>query len=237
MRVIRLLVALWLAACATAAAAQSAPATLVTTVINDLGYAIEAAQAELAGPNAMAAARQIVQRSIAPRMDFTRITRDAVGAAWNAAGAPQRAALESEFRQLLSHVLARLVIINKGESLVVAGDAASVVSGDTARVTAQRAKGVAGGLNEPVVVSLVRGADGWRIVELRIDGIEVVKLYSANFAVVMERDGGIDGLIRALSARNAANANADRPAASAPAQPFAPRPARAEDFCVNCGAP
>jgi phospholipid transport system substrate-binding protein len=235
MRVIHLLAALWLGVCATAVPAQSAPATLVMTVINDLGHAIEAAQAELAGPKALVAAQQIVQRSIVPRMDFPRITRDAVGNAWSGAGPVQRSALETEFRQLLTHVLARLVVINKGETLVVADDASTVISGDTARVTAQRAKGIPGGQNQPVVVSLVRGAEGWRIVELRIDGIEVVKLYSANFAVVMEREGGIDGLVRALAARNAANAKAELSATAAVAP--APRPARAEDFCVTCSTP
>jgi hypothetical protein len=33
----------------------------------------------------------------------------------------------------------------------------------------------------------------------------VVKLYSANFDVVIERNGGIDGLIRALAERNLRN--------------------------------
>jgi hypothetical protein len=34
---------------------------------------------------------------------------------------------------------------------------------------------------------------------------DVVKLYSANFDVVIERNGGIDGLIRALAERNLRN--------------------------------
>jgi hypothetical protein len=45
----------------------------------------------------------------------------------------------------------------------------------------------------------------WRVYELRTDGVDVVKLYSANFNVVIERNGGIDGLIRALAERNLLN--------------------------------
>lgn len=213
-------------------AAQPAPGAVVAAIVGDLGNSIEAARAALGGPGGIAAAQAIVRKDVAPRMDFARITRDAVGPAWGKAGAAQREALEREFSQLLVHVLARLVVINRGESLSVAADGATSMQGELARVTALRTRGVGPGAQEPMVATLVRGADGWRIVEMRIDGIEVVKLYSANFAVVIERDGGLDGLIRALAARNAANTATER---QAPA--IAPRPARQEDFCLSCSSP
>ncbi|MFN0160031.1 MAG: hypothetical protein ACKVQQ_02305, partial [Burkholderiales bacterium] len=84
--------------------------------------------------------------------------------------------------------------------------------------------------------SVHRAGQTWRIHELRAENVQIVRLYSANFAVVMERDGGMDGLIKALSERNARNAAAPQsaptaspssgptaaPAQRAPALPSAP---------------
>jgi phospholipid transport system substrate-binding protein len=196
---------LWLAACS--ASAQEKPESLVAGVITALGAALKADEVALAGERALPAAVAIINRDVAPHMDFAGITREAVGPHWANASPVQRGALEREFRQLLVHVLARLLVTNKGDVL----EALPTSAGPAARealvrvaVTRQRTTGTQ--TQVAMQVTLRRNDGVWRVYELRTDGVDVVKLYSANFAVVIARDGGIDGLIRALAERNALNA-------------------------------
>ena len=188
--------------------AQDKPETLVASVITALGAALQAEEKELASERAISVAAGIINRAVAPHMDFTGITREATGRHWADATPTQRSSLEREFRQLLVHVLARLLVTNKTDIL----EALPTSTGAAARealvrvaVTRQR---TTGNQTQPAMqVTLRRGAPSapWRVYELRTDGVDVVKLYSANFGVVIERNGGIDGLIRALAERNLLN--------------------------------
>jgi phospholipid transport system substrate-binding protein len=216
MRLLRLVA--WLGALLLAAPgfAQEAPDKLVGRVISALGAALKADEVALKGEGAVPVARGIVTREVAPYMDFAGITREAVGPAWARASAPQREAVEREFRALLIHVLARLLVTNREDVLDVeppalAPDATEVVL----RLPVTRGRAV-GNPPPPMLVTMRRGTDGWKVHELRTDGIDVVRLYSANFAVVIERGGGIDGLIKALADRNARNAESLTPRAQAP---------------------
>lgn len=189
---------------AGAALGQEAPDKLVGRIISAVGASLKAEEAQLQGPQGMAVARAIVTREVAPHMDFAGISRDAVGAAWSRATPAQQADVQREFRALLIHVLARLLLINREDLLDVepprlAPDATEVVL----RLPVTRGR-AAGNQSPPMLVTLRRGPDGWKVHELRTDGVDVVRLYSANFAVVIER-GGLEGLIKALAERNARN--------------------------------
>lgn len=193
---------------AFAAHAQDKPEALVAGVITALGAALQTEEKALAGDRAIPAAIGIINRAVAPHMDFAGITREATGRHWAAATPTQRSSLEREFRQLLVHVLARLLVTNKGdilEALPTTTDAAAREALVRVAVTRQRS---AGNQAQPAMQVTLR-RDGpaarWRVYELRTDGVDVVKLYSANFDVVIERNGGIDGLIRALAERNLRN--------------------------------
>lgn len=217
MRVLRWLVWLCLLPLAGAAAAQEAPDKLVGRIISAVGAALKADEAALRGPQGLAAARAIVSREVAPHMDFAGITRDAVGAAWQRASAAQREEVQREFQTLLTHVLARLLLINREDVLDVeppqlTADATEAVL----RLPVARGR-AAGNQPPPMLVTLRRGPGGWKIHEMRTDGVDVVRLYSANFAVVIER-GGIEGLIKALAERNARNAEALAGGGMPPAQ-------------------
>lgn len=193
---------------ALGAHAQDKPEALVASVITALGGALQSEEKALAGERAIPAAVGIINRTVAPHMDFAGITREATGRHWAGATPAQRGSLEREFRQLLVHVLARLLVTNKGDVL----EALPTTIGPAAReamvrvaVTRQR---TAGNQPQPAMQVTLRrdsATSPWRVYELRTDGVDVVKLYSANFNVVIERNGGIDGLIRTLAERNLLN--------------------------------
>lgn len=210
--------------------AQSAsPDEVVGGVINALAESRKSKAAELSGDAAQAAARAVIMRDVAPHMDFARISADAVGKSWSGATATQRTAIEREFRQLLVHVLAQLLVINQADTLSNAQLAAPPRAGEAVvRVGVLRRGGAAA---ESMQVWLRQVGATWKAYELRVDGVDVVKLYGGNFAIVIERNGGLDGLIKALEQRNVRNAQ------SAQAKPAPVARPLAEDACLSCNMP
>lgn len=212
MRRLVLTLAFWLFAGSATAFAQTGPGELVTGIIATLSASLKSEQAALAGERGLAVANEIIRRDVAPHLDFATITREAVGNRWASATSAQRVALEREFRQLLVHVLARLLVTGRddlllAQALKLAPGASSAVV--RVAVTRQRATGNQAG--EPMQVTLRLGDAGWKVHEVRSDGVDIFKLYGSNFAVVLERNGEIEGLVRALSERNALNAAAIAP--------------------------
>jgi|GEM_PF-3250160 len=212
MRRLALTLGFWLFTAAAQAIAQTGAGELVSGIIGTLSASLKSEQATLAGERGLAVANEIIRRDVAPHLDFATITREAVGNRWASATVAQRAALEREFRQLLVHVLARLLVTNRDDLLeaqpvkLAPGATTAVVR---VAVTRQRAAGNQAG--EPMQVTLRQGDAGWKVHEVRSEGVDIFKLYGSNFAVVLERNGEIEGLVRALSERNALNAAALAP--------------------------
>ena len=212
MRRLVLLLGFWLFAGSATAIAQSGPGEMVAGIIAKLSASLKSDQAALAGDRGLAAAHAIIRSDVAPHLDFATITLEAVGNRWASATASQRLALEGEFRQLLVHVLARLLLTNRDDLLeaqpvkLAPGATTAVVR---VAITRQRAAGNQAG--EAMLVTVRAGDAGWKVHEVRSEGVDIFKLYGSNFAVVLERNGEIEGLVRALRERNALNAAAIAP--------------------------
>ena len=198
-------------------AATSEPERLVSQLTAAVIDEIKAKRVELRGARATATGIDITTRLIAPHVDFATLARRATGSAWDAAAAEQRAAIEAHFRILLVHVAAKLLAGYNDELLAVepltlAPDATQAEV--HIKVTATRNTGDEP--PEPMFVSLAKrdgnsGAQGvnpdqWRIVDVRAEGISLVKLYAGNFAAVLARGEGLDNLITLLIQRNKLNA-------------------------------
>lgn len=212
MRRLALTLGFWLFTVGAPATAQTGPGELVSGIVATLSASLKSEQATLAGERGLAGTIEIIQRDVAPHLDFATITREAVGNRWASATVAQRAALEREFRQLLVHVLARLLLTNRDDLLEA--QAVKLAPGATTAVvrvavTRQRAAGNQAG--EPMQITLRLGDAGWKVHEVRSEGVDIFRLYGRNFAVVLERNGEIEGLVRALSERNALNAAALAP--------------------------
>ena len=212
MRRLVLIVGFWLFTGGAPAIAQTGPGELVSGITTTLSAALKTEQAALSSERGLAVANEIILRDVAPHLDFATITREAVGNRWASATAVQRLALEREFRQLLTHVLARLLLTNRDdqlEALPVTLTPGATTALVRVAVTRQRAAGSQPG--EPMRITLRLGDGGWKVHEVRSDGVDIFKLYGSNFAVVLERNGEIEGLVRALGERNALNAAAMAP--------------------------
>jgi phospholipid transport system substrate-binding protein len=199
-------------------AAQSpaaGPEQLVAGIVAATVEAMKAERAALHGTYGAATGLAIATRVIAPHVDFERLTRDAVGPSWEAATPTQQATLHAQFRTLLLHVTGKILASYNDELLGVEAFKPGANPEEAEiriKVTATRNTGDEPA--EPMFVSLYQSAAGWRIFDLRAEGVSVARLYAGNFKVVLAgaasqaaaRGDGLDRLIKLLEERNKLNA-------------------------------
>ena len=186
---------------AAPAQAEVTPEALVRQISTEVIDAAKTDKAVQAGDLSRIVA--LVDTKVMPSVNFEVATRSAVGVKWREATPDQRGKLQTEFKLMLlrlySGALAQLkdqsVEITK--SLPVAGSTQIVVQSEV------RGKG------EPIKLDyrLDKFGETWKIIDVNVSGIWLVKNYNAQFAAELSK-GGIDGLIQTLVDRNKAGGKA-----------------------------
>ena len=191
-----------------AAAAGDDPLPLVAAMVGSTVNALKAGREELRGAKGTATGIAIATRVIAPEVDFERLTREAVGAAWNDASEAQKAGLQQRFRRLILHV-AGAMLASYDDELLTMAPFTPVANADEVEIRINVAVTHNAGDEPPapIFVKLHRTAAGWRIFDFRSEGVSLARLYAGNFKGVIARRG-IDGLIELLDERNRRNAAA-----------------------------
>jgi phospholipid transport system substrate-binding protein len=144
---------------------------------------------------------RLVEDRIVPVFDFQRMTRLALARNWRAASAAQQDALTAQFKTLLVRTYSRALLDYRDQP--IAYKPLRAAAGDT-QVTvrsAMRRPGV-----EPLTIDydMADGAAGWQVYDVKIAGVSLVLAYRESFAATV-REGGIDGLIKALEDKNHQN--------------------------------
>ena len=142
---------------------------------------------------------QLIEEKVAPRFDFGRMTRLAVGRPWREASLAQREALVREFRTLLVRSYSAAFTAYTG--IAVEYRPYKMNPGDT-ETTVQTLIKLPGGA-QPMGVDYDMGStpEGWKIYDVRVAGASLIINYRNLFAQEFE-NGGIDGLIRSLVDKN-----------------------------------
>jgi len=195
-RMNKVLAALVLSSAASLApAAGPAPDELIRTVSAEVIEAVRRDPALRAGDVRRAA--ELIESTIAPHIDFTRAARIALGPAWRQADAVQREELVGQFHALIVRAYSIALSAYRDDEITVL-PLRGQASGDEVTVRSQvRRPGTA-----PIGVDyeMERGAAGWKVYDVRIDGISLMASYRAAFADEV-RNRGVDGLIRTLARR------------------------------------
>lgn len=145
--------------------------------------------------------REQVQALVLPKFDFKRMTAYAVGKNWRVATPDQQAQLAQQFQTLLVRVYASTMSRYKNAVIDVKPNA--VMSGNEATVhTAVSLPSNNGQKPVSVDYTLYRTSQGWRVYNVSVEGASLVTAYRSQFDNEV-RNGGIDGLIRSLKAKNA----------------------------------
>jgi len=143
----------------------------------------------------------LVDAKVLPNFDFTRMTRLAMGKDWRKATTDQRETLVSEFRNLLVRTYTSSLARYRDQTVEVK----PFKLPNNEREVTVRTQIIKSG-ESPVDVDYVMEytVNGWEIFDMSVDAVSLVTTYRSTFTELVEQSG-INGLIKILKEKNAAN--------------------------------
>ena len=140
----------------------------------------------------------LVETRILPLFDFTRMTQLAVARNWRLATPEQQKMLTTEFRTLLVRTYS--TALSSYRDQVIEFKRLRAAPGD-ADVTVKSTIKQAG--TEPLTMDydMEKMPAGWKVYDIKIDGVSLITTYRESFAGKV-REGGVEGLIKSLAAKN-----------------------------------
>lgn len=177
-------------------AQEQAPDALLRTVTSDVVAILKQNRDIQAGNSAKATA--LVETRILPLFDFSRMTRIAVARNWRLATAEQQDSLTREFKTLLVRTYST-ALTNYRDQAIEFKRLRAMPSDNEVTVKSE--------IKQPGTDALAMDYDmektaaGWKVYDIKIDGVSLVANYRETFAARV-REGGIDGLINVLAAKN-----------------------------------
>ncbi|MDE2146593.1 MAG: ABC transporter substrate-binding protein [Burkholderiales bacterium] len=181
------------------ARAEVAPDALVRQISTDVIDAAKADKAIQGGD--FSRIQALVDTKVMPSVNFEVATRSAVGPQWRQATAEQRSQLQAQFKILLLRLYAGALQQVKDQTVTVTKTLH--VPGSTQVVVQTEVRGS----GEPIKLDyrLDKFGDAWKIIDVNVGGLWLVQNYRSQFATELNQ-GGLDGLIKALTQRNQAPA-------------------------------
>ena len=179
-----------------AAADETAPDVLLKAVTLEVTALIRADKDIQAGNPAKVA--ELVETKILPLFNFTRMTQLAVAHHWRSATAAQQKTLTAEFKTLLVRTYS--VALSSYRDQPIEFRRLRAVAGDT-EVTVKTLMKQPGTDALTMDYDMEKTAGGWKVYDIKVDGVSLVTTYRETFASKVH-DGGIDGLIKSLVDKN-----------------------------------
>ena len=176
--------------------AQEAPDVLVKQVTEEV-LEIVRKDKEIQNGSAKKAI-DLVDAKVIPHFNFKHMTALAVGKDWRKASPQQQEQLAAEFKTLLVRTYSNALTSYKNQKVVYkpfrmnAGDTDVLVRTEVLQPG-----------NKPVQLdySLEKLDAGWKVYDVNVAGISLVTNYRDQFGQEI-RNGGVDGLIKAIAAKN-----------------------------------
>jgi len=194
-------------------APETAPDVLLKAVTLELITFIRQDQVIQAGNPAKFA--DLVETRILPLFDFTRMTQIAVARNWRLATPGQQEALTAKYKTLLVRTYSAAL---SGYRDHVIDYKPLRAAPDATEVTVKSLVKQPGAERTTVDYDMEKTPAGWKVYDIKIAGISLISAYQPTFGQTI-RDGGVDGLIESLSARNL-QADSDLSARKRAARPF-----------------
>ncbi len=181
---------------ASALAQEPAPDALIRRLSEEVLAAMRADPELRAGNPAKVG--PFVEEKILPHFDFARATQIAMGLSWRSATPEQREELTREFSALLVRTYTAAVANSRDSEVVVSP--LRVRPSDTEVTVRSQVKRPG---EQPVTFEyeMEKTPAGWKVYDLRIEGISLIGTYRTAFADEV-RNNGVDGLIRTLSGKS-----------------------------------
>ncbi|HJU24371.1 MAG TPA: ABC transporter substrate-binding protein [Casimicrobiaceae bacterium] len=143
--------------------------------------------------------RDLIEAKIAPYFDMDRMTALAAGRAYRQATPEQRKRLADEFKTLLIRTYANALNQYRDQTI----DYKPLRAEPNATEVTVRTEVMRPGQQPvPIDYSMEKTPSGWKAYDVIVAGVSLVTNYRDEFTQQI-REGGIDGLIKALAAKNA----------------------------------
>jgi len=144
----------------------------------------------------------LVDAKVLPHFNFRRTTQIAMGQSWRRATPEQQEQLVGQFKLLLVRTYSGALASYRNQAIEFRPLRAK--PGET-EVTVRSV--IKQGGTAPIAIDydLEKTGSGWKIFDIRVDGISLAANYRSAFAEEI-RNSGIDGLIRLLAAKNGSGA-------------------------------
>jgi phospholipid transport system substrate-binding protein len=186
--------ALW--AAQSPASEALAPDVLAKSVTDEV-LAIVRADKDIQAGN-QRKVHDLVESRVVPHFNFVRMTQLAMGRNWRNAKADQQRRLVEEFRQLLVRTYTSAFTQYRNQTVEYRRP--RMAAGDTDVVVQSRIKQPSG---QPVAVdySMEKTGNGWKVYNVKIEGVSLVENYRNTFNTEVQKSG-IDGLIKSLADKN-----------------------------------
>ncbi len=141
---------------------------------------------------------ELVEAKVLPHFNFAAMTQLAMGRNWRQASAEQQKRLTAEFRTLL--VRTYTAALTQFRNHTVEYKPLREAAGDTEVVVYSLIKPPSGA---PIALdySMEKTDGGWKVYNMKIEGISLVENYRNTFNTEVQKNG-VDGLIKALADKN-----------------------------------
>ena len=187
-------------------AADEAPDAFVKRISNETFDAVRSDKSIKGGD--INKIMQLVDSKLMQHVNFRRMTALATGPGWRKATPEQQERLQEEFKLLLIRTYSGALSQINDQTIEVKPLRGTLDEKNLVVQTEIRGKSEPLQLDYRLEKTPGDGA-GWKIFDLNVLGIWLVENYRSQFSKEINA-GGIDGLIKSLSERNKANANAKK---------------------------
>lgn len=165
-----------------------------------------------------AKAVEIVDRYIEPHVDVDRFAALVLGKHWRTATPAQRERFKKEFKTMLIRTYA--TAYGEYAEWEIRFKPIRNWRPDATKVTVQAEFVQAGKQPAPAAFRMIRKGDAWKVYDVIVEGVDLVKNYRTTFDQEIAQTGSLDALIDRLAERNR-QAFKDSKKASSLAQPVA----------------
>jgi phospholipid transport system substrate-binding protein len=144
----------------------------------------------------------LIEAKVLPHFNFQAMTASAVGRNWDKANAEQKLRLMDEFKTLLVRTYSSALASYSSQKFDFRPLRAKPTDTDVTVNVRILQSG-----NEPVTIDydMEKRPAGWKVWDVRVGGISLVANYRTEFDNLI-REGGVDGLIKALVSKNSSQA-------------------------------
>ncbi len=182
--------------CSASIWAFEAPQDVVKTTTDQVVERVRNERDELRGnPGKMYA---LVSDMIFPHFDFEIMSQWVLGEQWKTADTAKRVEFVEQFRKLLVRTYAA-ALLEYSDQIIKYPPTDAQTRPNTAVVRQEISQ--PGTEMLPIVYRLHNKTGDWKVFDVSVDGVSLVKTYKASFAPIIN-EGGIDQLIHTLNTKN-----------------------------------